>query len=99
MRDRQTKGHPIPGWLRQHFDQLDQQVRVSRLGQESDCGAGQLAQDKFITAQKAARIIGCSKRPAQRIATDLDGELVGGRWLFRLSAVEEYAEERRTRDG
>jgi excisionase family DNA binding protein len=95
IRHRQRSGEPIPDWLRRHFGQLDAQIRASQSGQEWDCGAEELSQDKLITAREAAQVLGCSKRQVQRLAGDLDGQIIGGRWLFSSSAVAEYAEGRR----
>jgi hypothetical protein len=53
-----------------------------------------LEPEKLITARKAATILDLSKRQIHRLAADLDGRIVGGRWLFDLGTVTEYAEER-----
>jgi predicted DNA-binding transcriptional regulator YafY len=51
---------------------------------------------EMITAQEAAEMLGCSKRQVQRLATDLDGQLVGGHvWVFNRTAVLTYAEGKR----
>jgi len=95
-RSRRRTGQPIPAWLRRHYDSLDAEIRVSDLGRESDGDTGQLDQDTLITAREAALIIGCSKRQAQRLAAaDLGGQIIGGRWLVKLSAVMEYMEGKR----
>lgn len=95
VRARQRTGEPIPQWLRQHYDRLDAQVRVSRPGHESGSDTGQSEPDELISAREAAMIIGCSKRQVQRLASDLDGaRIVDGRWLFRRDAVQDYAEGR-----
>jgi hypothetical protein len=94
IRHRQRSGEPIPDWLRRHFNRLDTQIRASQSGQESDCGAEEFSQDKLITAREAAQVLGCSKRQAQRLHADLDAVLVGGRWLFRLDTVTQYAQDR-----
>jgi hypothetical protein len=94
IRTRQRAGQPIPQWLRQHFAHLDSLISsASQLGRESDAGGEQLDPDKLITAKEAADMLGCSKRQVQRLASDLDGQIVGGRWLFRQSSVTPYAEE------
>ncbi|GJO29992.1 hypothetical protein NJB1507_37700 [Mycobacterium marinum] len=97
MRHRSRTGQPLPAWLRQHFAALDAAVRMSRSGHGFHGGAAQLVQDE-VTAQEAADMLGCSKRQALRLAADLDGRLVGGRWLFPRSAVEQYAAERNQAD-
>ena len=98
VRHRQRTGEPIPDWLRRHFDRLDAEIRVSESGHESDSDTGQFDQNELITAREVSQMLGCSKRQAQRLASDLDGcQFVGGRWLFRRSSVAEYAEGRRRR--
>jgi excisionase family DNA binding protein len=54
----------------------------------------ELESDELITAKEAAEVLGCSKRQIQRMASDLDGKIVGGRWLFSRATVVGYAEER-----
>ena len=103
VRHRQRTGEPIPDWLRRHFDRLDAEIRLSEIrvsesGQDSDSDTGQFDQNELITAREVSQMLGCSKRQAQRLASDLDGcQFVGGRWLFRRSSVAEYAEGRRRR--
>ena len=97
IRSRQRNGEPIPEWLRRHSDRLDAEIRMSESGHESDSDTGQFDQDELITAREVSQMLGCSKRQAQRLASDLEAEIVGGRWLFRRSAVTEYVEGRRRR--
>lgn len=92
IRSHQRTSRPIPDWLRRHHARLD---ALSQLGQENDSDTEQLDDDKLITAREAAQMLGVSKRQCQRIAADLDGELIGGRWLFGRNAVVQYAEGRR----
>jgi hypothetical protein len=95
IRARQRSGQPIPDWLRQHHAQIEAEFGMSRSGHETPTTAGQLEQDELITAKEAAEVLGCTKRQCQRIAPDLNGQLIGGRWLFNRSAVVEYAEGKR----
>ncbi|GJO31551.1 hypothetical protein NJB1507_40840 [Mycobacterium marinum] len=97
IRHRRRTGQPLPDWLRQYFAALDAAVRMSRSRHESESVPAQLGQEQ-ITAQEVADMLGCSKRQALRLAADLDGRLVGGRWLFPRSAVEQYAAERNQAD-
>jgi hypothetical protein len=71
MRTRQRTGEPIPDWLRRHFARLDADIRVSESGHEFDSGTGQLEQKELITAREVSQMLGCSKRQAQRLASDL----------------------------
>jgi hypothetical protein len=91
-RSRWRTGQPIPAWLRNHYDNLDAQIRVSDLGQESGCDTGQFDQDRLITTAEAATMMLCSKRQAQRRAPELGGQIIGGRWLLSLNAVKQHIE-------
>jgi hypothetical protein len=96
IRSRQRTGAPIPEWLRRHYSRLDTQIRgLSESGHESgqsDCVAGQ--SNATISAREAAAILECSKRQVQRLAADIGGEFICGRWLFKLAAVKAYKEEK-----
>ncbi|MDT4942872.1 MAG: hypothetical protein QOJ34_2961 [Pseudonocardiales bacterium] len=96
MRSRKRTGQPIPSWLRQHYNDLDEQFRLSQSRHESDCGGEQSEQENWITAQEAALMLGCSKRTVQRIATDLDGQMIGRRLLFDRRTVAAYVEGKRS---
>ena len=91
IRRRQLTGQPVPTWLRQHFADLDAAVRLSRSGHETDTTAAQSETVELISAAQAAAIVGRSKRQVQRLAADLGGRIVGGRWLFDRTEVAEYA--------
>lgn len=91
IRRRQLTGQPVPAPVQKLFDRLDLEIRVSHSRHESDCDTRQSEPDKWIAAREAADILGCSKRQVTRRASDLDGEIIGGRWLFKLHTVLEYA--------
>lgn len=102
LRARQHNGEPIPRWLWTHFERLDAAVRTppqSEPGHESSAPGEQSQSKKLIDAREAATILGCSPRQARRLAPDLDGQLIGDRWLFHRDVVTEYADERRHRGG
>ncbi|RAL32871.1 hypothetical protein [Rhodococcus sp. AQ5-07] len=44
-----------------------------------------------IDVRQAAAILGLSSRQTRRIAEDLDGRIVGGRWMFERHTVTEFA--------
>ncbi|RFZ48240.1 hypothetical protein MSS2_04756 [Mycobacterium marinum] len=93
IRHRRRTGQPLPDWLRRHYAALDAAVLMSRSRHESESVPAQLGQEQ-ITAQEVADMLGCSKRQTLRLAADLDGRIVGGRWLFPRSAVGQYVAER-----
>jgi hypothetical protein len=94
LRDRRRRGQPIPQWLHRHFSALDAQIRMSSSGQEFGCGGERLEPENWITAKEAALMLGCSRRHATRLAADLDGRMIGGRFLFDRRTVADYAEEK-----
>jgi len=49
-----------------------------------------------VPIEEAAAELGCSKRQARRIAPELGGRIVGGRWLIDRQALTEHIEGRRT---
>jgi hypothetical protein len=48
-----------------------------------------------VPIEQAAAELGVSKRQARRLAPDLGGKLVGGRWLLDEQALAEHIEGRR----
>ena len=84
MRHRQRAGQPVTHWLSAHYARLDAAARVSRSGHEFDGGTEQLEPEKLITAREAATILDLSKRQIHRLAADLDGRIIGGRWVGQL---------------
>ncbi|WP_142281008.1 hypothetical protein [Mycobacterium palustre] len=99
IRLRQLGGRPIPDELRRHYAQAHAAItRMSDSGHENGAAAAQSAQqdepDELITARQAATILRITKRQAQRLGPDLEGQIVDGRWLFRRSIVENYAHAR-----
>lgn len=86
-RRRRLAGQPIPTAilrLHHHLVSVDgPEHRVAR--RESETAA------VIIDSRQAAEIIGCSERHVRRIATDLDGRQIAGRWAFDHQAVTEYA--------
>jgi hypothetical protein len=95
LRSRKLKGQPVPPWLAAHYKSLDEDIRgVSQSRHESDCAGEESETEQWIGAREAGEILGRSKRQVHRIAASLGGELIDGRWLFRKSEVNEYAEDR-----
>jgi hypothetical protein len=94
VRSRRLGCRPIPAEVRRLYDRLTVEItlRMSRPRQEFDCNRAQLDSDKQIGAAEAAMILKWTKRRVQRRAADLDGQIVGGRWLFREHTVIEYRE-------
>jgi Helix-turn-helix domain len=99
----QRRCRPIPADLQRHYDRLLLAIRcmsaADGFADETNSGASepQLTHEDLLDAAEAAKIIGCSAQWVRRIHTDLDGQNIGGRWLFPRSTIENYAEERRFR--
>ncbi|MDP7731505.1 hypothetical protein [Mycobacterium sp. TY813] len=88
--NRQRHGHPIPDRVR------DILRYVSVGGRPIEPVAPPLRQDQDdpINSDQAAEILDCSTRHIRRIATDLDGQNIGRRWVFSRRTVTDYAKAR-----
>lgn len=91
IRGRELHNHEVPPPVRALFNRLDAEVRLSRTRHESSSDRPQSEQD-LIGVAEAAAILGWSVRKVQRLASDLDGEMVACRWIFSRSTVNEYRE-------
>lgn len=83
---RRRYGTPIPEWLRHLYGRLDNAVRYPEHADHQNN-----AQSELIDARAAATILGTSEREVRRIASSLDGRLIGRQWVFQRAAVTEYA--------
>lgn len=90
-----ARNHPIRRWLPALLERLQNELDMSRPRHESAPETEQLRQRELISAREAATILNRSKRQVHRLAADLDGEIVDGRWLFDKQTVAAYAEGRR----
>lgn len=86
IRRRLLTGAPVPAWMRS----LHQHLTSSADG--TDHEVSQQDSTQAIDTAEAAQILGCSTRYIRRIAADLDGERIAGRWIFHRHNVTEYAE-------
>jgi hypothetical protein len=94
LRRRIRCGEPVPQWLKDHHAHLYNAVVLSRPGHRPGAVEPELKAEKLIGAREAADILGMSKRQVQRLAADLDGQIIDGRWLFKERTVLTYAEAR-----
>jgi hypothetical protein len=103
IRSYQRRGIPIPPDLQRCYDRILLEIRCTAnpdgFADETNSGASgrQLTHEDLLDAAEAVKIIGCSAQWVRRIHTDLDGQNIGGRWLFPRSTLETYAQERRFR--
>lgn len=88
LRGRQIGGVPVPQWLR------DAHRALSVHGQES-AGPQLDSVPDLIDSREAAHMLDCHPRTVRRIATDLDGIRVSGRWCFERTVVDDYAQSRK----
>jgi hypothetical protein len=59
-------------------------------GTENISGPPELETEELIGTAEAANILACSREWVRRIASDLDGQVVEGRWVFPRRSVVEY---------
>jgi hypothetical protein len=92
-------GKTVPAAVRPLFQRID---LMSATGHECDDVPGELGEE-LIGTEAAAHILKCDPRHVRRLANDLDGRVVAGRWVFTKCAVELYEESRsaheRSREG
>lgn len=88
IRRRRLTGQPLPPQL------TALACALSSRGPEPDVAQSDSEPERIGSAQ-AAKLIGCTRRHISRIATDLDGHQVAGRWTFNMAAVIEYAQARK----
>lgn len=91
LRRRQLAGIPIRDELRR----LHYQLTMSVSGPETEAAHEESEVTELIDTSAAAEILGVSERHVRRIAADLDGTRVAGRWCFNRTAVTEYATARK----
>lgn len=89
VRRRLLTGTPVPPWLRGLHQHLS-----SAHGTETQ--VVQQESEVMIDTDEAAQILGCSTRYIRRIAADLDGQNIAGRWIFNRRNVTDYAEAKET---
>lgn len=80
-------------WLRDLVRRLELEVAVSSSRHDERCDL-QLCEHEieWIGTTQAASVLGWHERHVQRRATDLDGQKVAGKWIFRATVVRNYAE-------
>lgn len=62
---------------------------------QEDTTADAVGQAEHITTSEAAALLGTTRRQVTRLAPQLDGQFVGGRWLLPRDAVTEHLKGRR----
>ncbi|ULP45942.1 hypothetical protein [Mycolicibacter virginiensis] len=92
IRGRELHNHEVPPPVRALFNRLDAEVRMSRTRHESASDGRQSKHQDLIGVAEAAAVLGWSTRKVQRLAADLDGEMITGRWIFSKSKVDQYRE-------
>lgn len=86
------KSPGVQAWNHELIRALE--LAMSDSGHDDSADAADWDPQKFMTAGEVATVLGLSKRQARRLAVELDGRIIGGRWLFPASAVTDYAERR-----
>jgi hypothetical protein len=90
--------HDVPRPVADLYDRLDAEIRLVSRPRHGvpETGCGQQQSDAWIGCRETAEILKLSKRQVQRIASDLGGQLISGRYVFDRDTVHA---ERRYRDG
>ncbi|TDO15007.1 hypothetical protein EV580_3147 [Mycobacterium sp. BK086] len=91
---RNRVGWRVPLWMKPLARKLDLASTLSPGGHENHAESGSLGDGILIGTREVAEILECSPRNVRRYRSDLGGELIGGRLLFRLTAVVRYVKER-----
>ncbi|GJO37411.1 hypothetical protein NJB1604_02150 [Mycobacterium marinum] len=95
---RRRAGITVPHWMTHLGNRLDIASLTSEMsptGHEFGSDSAPLESDLLVGSREAAGILGLSTRQVRRLAPDLNGEIIGGRIVFRRSTVTEYAQEKR----
>jgi hypothetical protein len=71
---------------------LELEVAVSSTRQEADYETPESEHEVWIGSHLAAQELRWDIRQVQRLASDLEGRKVAGRWIFPESVVQQYAE-------
>jgi len=82
-------GVELPQRLKEHLRVLESTPASSAAGTECEAAQASSTHD-LIGTDQAAQILGCSTRYVCRIAADLDGRRVSGRWSFDKQLVVAY---------
>lgn len=85
---RRLRGEPVPA----QFVTFHAQLLASACGTETQAALQESGDGDLIDSAEAASILGYTPRWVRHIRRDLDGEMVGGRWVFRRQTVVGYAE-------
>ncbi|MFN8090548.1 MAG: helix-turn-helix domain-containing protein [Mycobacterium sp.] len=94
MIERQRKRHlPHPPEWDELADALTAALAACPQCPRTDTAAPvELDTEKVMTTTELARRDGCTPRHARRMATQLDGQKIGGRWFVPTAAVNEHLE-------
>lgn len=88
VRRRRLTGEPIPGWLTQHYQELDVEIGLSASGHENSCSA---AKSDTLSSVEVAQKLHKPERWVRRHPELLGGIKHGDRWRYSRGAVEQYA--------
>ena len=84
-RRRQLCGQPIPRQVRRLIGEVSVSGTSPREVEPDS---------ELIDTTEAARLLHCTPRNVRRIASDLDGHQIAGRWVFHRADVIEYAQHK-----
>lgn len=91
-RRRRLVGQPVPAALAELHTHLVMSAHGPHI--EMPAAPSTSRPVEVIDAQEAAGILGVTARHVRRLAADLDGHRIAGRWVFNRQNVIDYAEGR-----
>lgn len=89
-RRRRIVGQPIPAAVAD----LHTHLLMSGNGPAPEPARAQSKPAEQVDTHQAADLLGITPRHVRRIAADLDGQRIAGRWIFNRNNIIDYAESR-----
>ncbi|MGB3697858.1 MAG: hypothetical protein WBA05_10545 [Gordonia sp. (in: high G+C Gram-positive bacteria)] len=89
VRRRLITGQPVPNQVRRLLT-----AASTAHGTPDDLRPTQ-SDTELIDSEQAAELLNCTPRYVRKIAADLDGQQVAGRWIFHRHNVTEYARNKK----
>lgn len=91
-RRRRVIGLPVPPAVTAIVDRLILETHEGAADTRHSAPAADVVE--LIDTATAARILDVSPRHVRRLAADLDGQRLAGRWHFNRAIVDDYAQQR-----
>lgn len=92
---RTMAGREVPQWMKELGSRFDAESLIAPWGHDTLCPRAQSESDVLLGSRQVADILGLSTRTVRHLAAEIGVEKIGGKLVFKLSAVDEYAKGRR----